>query len=89
MMLGHDRDALVTLRHAGKPYDSFIPVRLGVAAGLTTSEPDGQSAHFRRWRPFTKPAESVGAGAEISAISGAPATLSIGTEIGPAIGAEF
>jgi len=74
IMLGHDRDALVTLRHAGKPYDSFVPVRLSAAANLTTAERDVKSIRFARWRPFLKPAGSGTRGAEISAISDAPAT---------------
>jgi hypothetical protein len=48
---GIDPAALITMRHFGKPYDSFRPVRLTIAAKTSTSEPAARSIHFRNWRP--------------------------------------
>jgi hypothetical protein len=70
---GADPNALVTMRHGPSGADCFRPIRLGVAAQMTVSEPADRSAHFRKWRPGPETAGGCGGGGEISAAGGGSA----------------
>jgi hypothetical protein len=69
---GQDPDARVTMRIAGKPHDSFVPIGLGMAAGLAVEEGD-RSARLRRWSGPAKRLRTLGAEAEIVPASGSGA----------------
>jgi hypothetical protein len=66
---GYDPNGLVTMRHGPSGTDCFRPIRLGVAAQMTVSEPADRSAHFRKWRPGPETAGACGGGGEVSAAS--------------------
>jgi len=47
---GHPPGALLTMRHVGKPYDSFHPRPLGELAAWTVEDRDRNGARRRRWK---------------------------------------
>ena len=49
---GFDPATPLTMRHAGKAYDSFRPAPLGQWARWTYKEPDQRHLHRTRWMPF-------------------------------------
>jgi hypothetical protein len=48
---GFDPATPLTMRHAGKAYDSFEPMPIGQWAKVTYTEPDKESLRLRNWRP--------------------------------------
>jgi len=73
--LGHNPGTLVTLRHAGKAFDSFRSVPLSVVAQLTAVERDGASVCFEKWRPHPKQAATVPREVAEIAVGDVPAIL--------------
>ena len=47
---GFDPDALLTMRHAGRDYDSFRPQAIGELAKWTITERDRKGLRRERWR---------------------------------------
>lgn len=47
---GHDPSGWITMRHKGKDYDSFKPVKISEAAKLTVEERDRSSIRFGLWQ---------------------------------------
>lgn len=55
--VGHDPDTPVHIHRDGTL--CFQPMPLGRLAGLTTSERDGESVRFERWRPMPSARRAV------------------------------
>jgi hypothetical protein len=51
LALGIPADQLLTLRHAGKPFDSFVPAPISWWARWTYEESDRDGLRRRRWMP--------------------------------------
>ena len=49
---GFDPATQLTMRHAGKAYDSFLPAPIGKWAGWTYEESEKQPLRQIRWMPF-------------------------------------
>lgn len=49
---GYPSNTLLTIRHAGKHYDSFVPLDIGSLAQWSVSESDGGGLKRTRWRPL-------------------------------------
>jgi len=52
LVRGHDPAALLTMRHAGKAYDSFLPRPIGVWAKVSYSEGAKTLLQSGAWVPF-------------------------------------
>jgi hypothetical protein len=62
--LGFDPATPLTMRHAGKAYDSFRPVPIGRWAGWTYEESEKQPLRQIRWTPFPAGAGTQKSGSE-------------------------
>jgi hypothetical protein len=49
--LGIDPAALMTMRHRGAAFDSYVPAPAGHLAAMTVSEGTFRGLTFRKWRP--------------------------------------
>src|SRR5262249_52915887 len=49
---GYDASTLLTMRMAGKSYDSFRPAPIGEWAKWTYGEGDSRGLQRKRWTPF-------------------------------------
>lgn len=49
---GYDPAAMLTMRHAGKGFDSFEPLPIGKLATRTYTEGDKSGVRSTRWVPF-------------------------------------
>jgi hypothetical protein len=61
---GFDPFTFLTLRHAGKEHDSFLPLQLGDWAGWTYSEGTKGDLRLRHWMPRPDDREGKKQGSE-------------------------
>ena len=57
--IGYSPITLLTTRHEGCPFDSFVPAPIGVLAKRTVKERAQGGLSIERWRPFEERARAV------------------------------
>jgi hypothetical protein len=67
LALGYDPEETMTIRHAGKDYDSFIPMPIGALANWTMAERDRGGLKRECWRSPPTPEQRLAAERDLAA----------------------
>ncbi|HEX6111073.1 MAG TPA: hypothetical protein VFZ10_02120 [Geminicoccaceae bacterium] len=59
---GYPGDTLLTMRHAGKDYDCFVPLEIGYLAKWSISDSDRGGLKRIRWQPMPEQLKQRGRG---------------------------